>query len=313
MHNKIKELWNVELEKKFLNYTNATKFAVISCTECNYSYQAFFRKKKPRYCPKCNGKLRSNTPQGRNAPVANYTEQYAVDLINTVLSKRGYENLEAKRDVICEDLGLTSRSEADIAIVESGYPNKRREYSAERIVIVFEVKMSIVFNWVPGPKLDSDYDGHKGRGSIYRTDSILKAIGKGTILRSHYESHDIPYIVLGNCPPPSSYMKKINGSKSIGIVQGFVSLNPNPLIVDKSNPKERDPKSSKNNGFIRMDSIQEFGDYIVDHLETERVFIGSMISKKKLGKLIKSISLNNSYKEIGKEFFDKLHKKIKVK
>ena len=171
--------------------------------------------------------------------------------------------------------------------------------------------MSLIWNWEPKKdgdiQIEADYDNHKGRGSIYRTDSILKAIGKGAIFRSHFQSNDIPYIVVGNSPPPKSYLDKIDGSVRAGIVQRFLSLTPEPLVIDKSDPKERNPKESKGEGFLRIDSKDELKDFIDDLLDDERIFIGSMLKKTKLGKIIKSLDLDKEYSEIGEAFFKRLY------
>lgn len=301
-------IWSTKNEEDFIKTTNSVVFAEINCSECNYNYQAVFRKTSPSKCPKCQGKLNSNTPQGRNNPISNYTEQFACNCINEVLQDTEFDDYEAKRKVICQDLGLGSRTEADIAIVKKG--NSSRIYKLDDIKIVFEVKMSLVWNWEPPknkPKLIADYDRHNGRGSIYRTDSILKAIGKGAIFRSHFKAHNIPYIVIGNCPPPRGYFSKIDGSVKSGIVQKFISLNPQPLIVDTSEENKRNPKETKNKGFLRIDSLEELKVFIKSYLENEQIFIGSMLEKQELGKLIKSLNLEKDYSEIGQEFFEKLY------
>ena len=171
--------------------------------------------------------------------------------------------------------------------------------------------MSLVWNWEPGGKeikLVADYDGHNGRGSIYRTDSILKAIGKGAIFRSHIAANRIPYIVVGNCPPPKGYFDKIDGSVQAGIIQKFLSLNSEPLVIDSTNSKDRNPKNTEHKGFLRIDSISELANIVARYLTEEQVFIGRMMKKEELGRLIKSLNFKNTYTEIGQEFFEKIHK-----
>jgi len=171
--------------------------------------------------------------------------------------------------------------------------------------------MSLVWNWEPckdGIKIVADYDGHKGRGSIYRTDSILKAIGKGAIFRSHMDANKIPYIIIGNCPPPKGYFDKIDGSVRAGIIQKFISINSNPLIVNTSKATIRNPKKTQGAGFLRIDGLIELAGLIKNYLENEQVFIGSMIKKEKLGRVIKSLNLNGSYSQIGQEFFENINK-----
>jgi len=302
-------MWGPEKEKEFINSTDAIVWATISCKQCDYRYEAFFKKTKPRKCPKCGGKLASTTPQGRNSPVSVYTEKYASEVFEEALRKAGYDDLEVKRDVVCKSLDLTSRSAADMAVVEKGITG--RVYEPSQIRIVFEVKMSLIWNWELTEegelKMEADYDKHKGRGSIYRTDSILKAIGKGAIFRSHFESNDIPYVVVGNSPPPTSYLDKVDGSVRAGIVQRFLSLTPEPLIIDETDSEKRNPKESDEKGFLRVDTVDELSDFVDDLLEDERIFIGSMLKKSKLGKIIKSLDLNKEYTDIGEDFFKKLY------
>ncbi len=302
-------MWNPEKEREFIKNTDAVVWATISCMDCDFRYEALFKKTKPRRCLECGGKLSSTTPQGRNSPVSIFTEKFASEIFEGALKKAGYDDLEVKRNVVCDELDLTSRSAADMAVVKKGV--KGRVYEASQIEIVFEVKMSLIWNWEPKKdgdiQIEADYDNHKGRGSIYRTDSILKAIGKGAIFRSHFQSNDIPYIVVGNSPPPKSYLDKIDGSVRAGIVQRFLSLTPEPLVIDKSDPKERNPKESKGEGFLRIDSKDELKDFIDDLLDDERIFIGSMLKKTKLGKIIKSLDLDKEYSEIGEAFFKRLY------
>ncbi|MFO8109056.1 MAG: hypothetical protein R6U17_00825 [Thermoplasmata archaeon] len=302
-------MWSPEKEKEFIESTDAVVWAAISCNECDYRYEAFFKKSVPSKCPKCDGNLSSTTPQGRNSPLSAYTEKYASDVLEEALKNAGFDDLEVKRNVICDELDLTSRSAADIAIVERGEIG--RIYKPNQIKVVFEVKMSVIWNWELNEKgesaIEADYDKHKGRGSIYRTDSILKAIGKGAIFRSHFESCGIPYIVVGNSPTPASYLDKVDGSVRVGIVQRFISLTPEPLITDKSESKVRNPKESLGKGFLRIDSQEELSSFIEDLLKDERIFIGSMLKKSKLGKNIKSLDLNKDYSDIGEDFFKKLY------
>lgn len=302
-------LWREECERDFLETTNATKYANVYCPNCNFSYQSVFKKSEVKSCPECGKKLKMSTPNGRNRPISNYTEEFAKNVIEKALDNANYNNYIAKRDVICDELGLNSRSEADIAIVVDDN-RKGRVYKPEEIKLIFEVKMSLVWNWEPNdqnvPVVDADYDNHEGRPSIYRTDSILKAIGKGTILRSYIDSHKIPYLVIGNCPPPRGYIDKIDGLSDIGILQKFISINPNPLIVDKSDAEDRDPKTTEKMGYLRIDDLDELSELLIKYLEIEQVFLGKMISLNNLGRIITEIDLTKSYELIGQEFYNKL-------
>ncbi len=302
-------MWNPEKEKAFIRSTDAVVWATISCKRCDYRYEAFFKKTEPKNCPKCGGELASTTPQGRNSPVSVFTEKYASEIFGEALQKAGYDDLEVKRDIVCKSLDLTSRSAADMAIVKKGITG--RVYEPDQIKVVFEVKMSLIWNWELSDdgelKMVADYDKHHGRGSIYRTDSILKAIGKGAIFRSHFKSSDIPYVVVGNTPPPTSYLDKVDGSVRAGIVQRFLSLTPNPLVKDESDEEQRNPKESDQKGFLRVDTVDELRDFVGDLLKDERIFIGSMLKKSKLGKIIKSLDLDKDHTDIGEDFFKELY------
>ncbi|MFP3871695.1 MAG: hypothetical protein ACOC55_06195 [Candidatus Natronoplasma sp.] len=64
---------------------------------------------------------------------------------------------------------------------------------------------------------------------------------------------------------------------------------------------------SDGEGFLRIDTKDELSDFISDLLDDERIFIGSMLKKKRLGKLIKSLDLDKEYSEIGEDFFKRLY------
>ena len=153
---------------------------------------------------------------------------------------------------VCEEIGLTKRSDADIAFCTTNTNIQR----AENIKLIFEVKMSIVSNYKYLQQSDSlqylgDYKSHKGNPSILRSDSMLKAIGKCINIRvSSNKSSNIPIIVLGNTPITQSYYSKVDHLKTDGIIQGFWSINPDPLDNNGVNIKQT-PK----NGFYKFDNL----------------------------------------------------------
>lgn len=118
---------------------------------------------------------------------------------------------------------------ADIAILNR---NTDGPVTPEIIECIFEVKMSIIWNWAENnrEKPIADYDGHAGRPSIFRTDSILKALGKAAITRSCQGSQTIPFIVIGNTPPPINYRDKVDGTVKAGLIQKWLSLTPIPWL-----------------------------------------------------------------------------------
>lgn len=85
------------------------------------------------------------------------------------------------------------------------------------------------WNIAANVKYIGDYKTHKGNPSILRSNSMLKAIGKSINIRvSGTGSTKIPIIVLGSSPITSSYSNKVDFLKKSGIIQGFISLYPNP-------------------------------------------------------------------------------------
>ena len=114
---------------------------------------------------------RKSTLQSRNSLIGNFTEKFSVDLLQEFARSK---NLFAVQGVVCEEIGLTNRSPADLAICTSGNTIQ----SANSIRALFEVKMSIVWNWeLVNDNLVclGDYKSHKGNPGLLRSDSMLKA------------------------------------------------------------------------------------------------------------------------------------------
>ncbi len=228
-------LWDVSVEQEIVA-ANDYWLSTIYCPQedCGYSQRAFFGPKSKK-CPDCkSGNLKVSDFNHRNNQVSDKTERFALALIQSVIQNsddlRGKHF--AKRGVICPQLGFTNGSAADIAILDQDLPEGPVPASA--IECLFEVKMSIIWNWRKDNlcRPTSDYDGHAGRASILRTDSILKAAGKAAITRGYRESSRIPFVVVGNTPPPKAYRDKIDKTVSSGVIQKWVSLTPEPLIVN---------------------------------------------------------------------------------
>jgi len=234
------------------------------------------------YYPKTYKGIKT-TLQSRNSLIGKFTEKYSVDLLQDYAKKL---NLYAVQDVICDEIGLSRKSPADVAICKS----KKRIQKPEDIKLLVEVKMSIVWNWeLRNPKKDEkiiclgDFKSHRGNPGILRSDSMLKAIGKSINIRvSGKTSSKIPIIILGNTPITENYIEKVDHLKASGIIQGFWSINPHPLDEDIDNLKQ-----TKENGFIRMDSYDELVNNLDKVLSEPLEFFSSMKSKKELGKLIK--------------------------
>lgn len=220
----------------------------------------------------------SSTLQSRNAVIGNFTEKYSVHLLQDFAKSRG---LYAIQGAICNEIGLTPQSAADVVLSQKQGKNQE----AKDITAIFEVKMSIVWNWeLRNNQLDclGDFRTHKGNPGLLRSDSMLKAIGKSITIRvSSYNSAQIPIIILGNTPITENYIPKVDHLFQAGILQGFWSVNPNPLDNNDDNLKQ-----TSKGGFIRMDSYDEFQKNLNDLLSKRQEFFSAMKTRKELGEII---------------------------
>jgi len=281
------ELWDKDVESKF--FTESVKFATPE--------QLFYVTDKNRYLaywPKgYDGK--KSTLQSRNALIGNFTEKWTTDLIQEVVKDKG---LFAVQGAICDEIALTNMSPADVVISKS----KNIIQRPEDIVAIIEVKMSIVWNWeLQGGKTLScigDYKTHQGNPGLLRSDSMLKGIGKSINIRvSSFKAARIPIIVMGNTPITNSYYPKVDHLKLAGIIQGFWSVNPQPLDDDGENIKKTEKQ-----GFNRFDNFVELRSAFNVLLSEERNFFSSMKSKKELGKIIETANREGTYEKKAKVF-----------
>jgi len=264
------DLWTKEKEIEFFN--DSKNFATPE--------QLFYFGDDSRYYaywPK-SYKGRKSTLQSRNALIGNFTEKYSVDLLQEFARSKG---LYAVQSAICNEIGLSPQSPADVVLCKT----RQREQTAKDIAAIFEVKMSVVWNWeLKDNKLIclGDFKTHKGNPGLLRSDSMLKAIGKSINIRvSSYSASKIPIIILGNTPITQSYISKVDHLFHAGIIQGFWSVNPNPLDNKVDNLKQ-----TPDNGFLRMDSYDELEQNLECLLSEKREFFSSMKSKNELGKII---------------------------
>lgn len=246
-----------------------------------------------------------STLQSRNAYIGEYTEKWAQEVLEGIArSLHAY----AVNGVVCEELSLPPESAADVAICKTDSKIQK----AEDIIAIIEVKMSIVWNWelvATRPKVIlkclGDYRTHQGNPGMLRSDSMLKAIGKGINVRiSSKKASKIPIIVLGNTPIHESYYKKVDNLKRYGIIQGFWSLNPNPLDSGKESIS-----TTKGKGFIRFDSYANFKKEISEMLKTDIQFFAGMKSKRDLGKFIEIADNENSYEKKATKFLELIGEK----
>jgi hypothetical protein len=221
------------------------------------------------------------TLQSRNSLIGQFTEKWCKSLLEPIAKELG---LYAVNSVVCEEIGLIRRSSADLAFCTTMTSDQK----PENIKLLFEIKMSVISNYkyTYPDKVEffSDYKQHKGNPSLLRSDSMLKAIGKSINIRvSGIDSSKIPIVVLGNSPITDSYIKKVDFLKTSGVIQGFWSLNPKPTNSDyiKITPKL---------GFQTILSRAQLFKNCKELLISEMTYFSSMISKQKLGEIIRIAS-----------------------
>lgn len=268
------KLWSKDFEKDF--FIKSMEFATLE-----HLFYTTKDKKLYAYWPKKYGDVKS-TLQNRNSLIGKYTEKWGMELFKEIAEKLdGY----SVQGVICDEIGLTNQSPADVAICKTADIIQK----SSNILIIFEIKMSITWNWElksdkNKPELIclGDYTTHQGNPSLLRSDSVLKAIGKSINIRvSSFSASKIPIVIIGNTPVTSSYYPKVDHLKSSGIIQGFWSVNPYPLDGDKESIK-----TTKHEGFLRMDSYEELSKRTLELGKDEREFFSGMQSKKRLGEIV---------------------------
>ena len=286
-------MWSKNEEKKFFKY--ALKIT---------SHEKLFYKVGNRYLAYWPKSYRGykTTLQSRNSYVGDYTEKWLASLLHKLIPKKLY----VIQSAVCPEIGLTSNSPADIVISKS----KETKQNPEDILLIVEVKMSIVWNWEYFPeskeiKCIGDFTSHTGNPSLLRSDSMLKAIGKCINIRvSDKKASHISLIVVGNTPVSKSYYKKVDRLNKTGIIQKFLSVNPKPT----DNENSLNIKYTHGKGFIRVDTEKELKEIIMSLLNRDKVFFSGMTDMETLGKIVKQAAYENSYEDIAKKFLDLLEK-----
>lgn len=284
-------LWSEENELNFFK----------DCESFASKDQLFYQNSDGEYFAywpkKYNG--RKYTLQSRNSLIGNYTEKWVADLLNEIIRKKG---LYAIQGVTCDSIGLNNRSAADVVISTKNKKNLK----PEDIKVIFEVKMSLVWNWKYNVEEDTvvkvgDYKSHQGTPGLLRSDSILKAIGKCINIRvSDYQAAKIPLIVIGNTPISKNYYSKVDHLKEAGIIQGFWSINPKPLTDEDS------IKHTSQYGFMRFDNKTELEDTLNKLLSQDLNFFSGMTSASHLGKIIEIANKEKTHEQKGLRFLNLL-------
>lgn len=238
-----------------------------------------------------------NTPQSRNSFIGSTTEKWCKDLFLPIA--RHY-NLYAVNGVVCDEVGLSRQSPADMAFCTTDGQEQR----ADNIKLIFEIKMGIVNNYIYNDddefEFYGDYTTHKGNPSFLRSDSMLKAIGKSINLRvDSSKAKKIPIIILGNSPITSSYVKKVDCLKQSGVIQKFISLYPDPT-------KQKFISHTKEKGFETFDSPIMIEKYIDEILHANMNYFSSMLSNKALGELISKANKEDTDELKGQKFIELL-------
>lgn len=291
MGSSIMQLWNKEVERKFFEESLkiATPEQLFYVTE-NNEYVAYWPK---------GYKGKKSTLQSRNSFIGTYTEKWISDLMNKIVLEKG---LYATTGVVCPEIELTENSPADVAVTTK----KGKNQKAEDILLIIEVKMSIVWNWKyindakEGQKLIciGDFQTHQGNPGLLRSDSMLKAIGKSINIRvSSNKASKIPIIVVTNTPITNSYHEKVDNIKKAGVIQGFLSVNPKPIDELDDSLKQTEGK-----GYYRFDSFDEIKDYISFILQSEINFFSGMKNKEEIGRIIEMANKENTYEKKGEAF-----------
>jgi len=293
-------LWNIDNEREFFK----SFLKLVPPDSLFYRVKENNSEKYMAYYPK-SYKGPKTTIQSRNAYIGAYTEKWFSDKIKPIAEEMGYV---VETGVICKELDITKRSPADVAICT----NRGKNQNPENIIMIFEIKMSIVWNWELIfqdsenfiLKKIGDFHKHTGNPSLLRSDTMLKAIGKSINIRvSTWEASKIPIFVIGNTPITKSYYKKVDRLKQYGIIQGFISVNPKPSDIPN------DPvniKSTKKRGFVRVDSYAELKNIIMESIEKEKIFFGAMLDKDSLGRIIEIANREETYEAKAMKFLELL-------
>ncbi|MEA3324531.1 MAG: hypothetical protein U9Q37_05250, partial [Euryarchaeota archaeon] len=118
---------------------------------------------------------------------------------------------------------------------------------------------------------------------------------------SGFQASKIPIIIIGNTPISENYYPKVDHLKQAGVIQGFYSVNPNPI----DNPSnQKNIKNTPDNGFLRFDSFGEFKGVIIQLLRQDSEFFSGMRTKSEPGKIVEIANREPSYEEKAEKFIE---------
>ena len=235
----------------------------------------------------------------RNLLFNHYCQKWLYDLFSEIVEN---DDLYVVFKAQSPSIGIYHRSPADMVIASKN----QKILMPEDVKAIFDVNMSIVWNWQYDLNSDKiteigDYMFHKGKPSFTNSNLVLKSIEKCIGIRlSNFKSSNIPLIVLGNAPLSNGFCKKADFLKSLGIIQGFWSLNPFPInkgITKKSSPK---------NAFIRIDNSDELNMRTDQLFKQDLNFFAGMENTKNLGRLIEMANQQTDYENKGLKFLNLL-------
>lgn len=281
-------LWNKDVEKGFFEIHLNTK--KIPPEKLFYELREDDLIKYYAYYPQKLSKVikKKDTLQSRNSYIGEYTEKFVKHLFEELKIVQE-NNLYVINNVVCEELGLTSKTPADIVISTKKEPSSKND-----ILLIGEVKMSIVWNWSYNPhnmvnpfQEEGDFTEHTGQPSLLRSDSMLKAIGKAVNIRLNNLDEIIPVIIICNTPIQNSYVSKIDNLFLNHFIQGILSLNPYLKNINKDYIFNTPTKS-----IVTIDNFEELNKIISDliRMKNER--------KKAIVKIIDDNFKENLKKQI---------------
>ena len=283
------ELWSDIVEKQFFQHS-LRKENFLSQEKLFY----LINDKYLAYIPK-NVASPGYTLQSRNSLIGQFTEKWCQQLLSPIARKF---NLYAVTNVVCPEAGLSKQSSADVAFCASD----KQHQKYQDIKIIFEIKMSILSNYEfdknkKTVKWVGDYTTHKGNPSLLRSDSMLKAIGKLISIRVVNPcTRNIPLVVLGNSPITKYYEKKVDSLKSLGVIQGFLSLNPSLL------PKRGIIKNTPKKGFQTVKNRKDLEEFFGSLIHSRMIYFSAMTVKSKLGQIISKSSREKSIEGKAEKF-----------